>query len=422
MNMPLDNEAEPDVLIVGAGPAGLAAAAALSAAGIENILIIDRDDAPGGLPRFCSHPGFGLEYCRWPHTGRGFVKRLLKDLRERPVRIECASTLLSLRDGPLAEIVGPHAGLRQLRPRAVILATGIRESSRGNLLVPGGRAESGIMTTGQLQRLTAYKARLPDHLRSLVVIGTEHVAFSAILTARHLGLSVKALIGEQDRVMSYDPLAWLARACGIAVTTGARIQSIATANDRVRAIQIADARGLREIACDAVLFSGHWLPETAFLSGSPVDIDRRTNGPVVDQAMRTTCRGVFAAGNILHGVESSGWCAVEGARAGAAVARFLRREIGAAQGQVEFALSPEIDFVVPQRWDDQLRQMDERSRLPATLRVANDVRERRLVLRTDQRDTPLSVKQTFLRRRRAAVDLGLIGDFGGERRALIGFV
>ena len=140
-------DADPRVLIVGAGPAGLAAAHALSRQGIGGILVIDRDDEPGGLPRFCRHPGFGLEYARWPYTGPGFVKRLLRDLAGADIRIACRTTLLSLRDGPEAEIVGPAMGLRRLRPQAVILATGIREANRGNLAVAGGRAESGILTT-----------------------------------------------------------------------------------------------------------------------------------------------------------------------------------------------------------------------------------------------------------------------------------
>src|SRR5262245_1381882 len=134
-------EADPRVLIVGAGPAGLAAAHALSQQGVGGILVIDRDDAPGGLPRFCHHPGFGLEYARWPYTGPGFARRLLRNLDGADVRIQCRTTLLSLRDGPEAEVVGPLLGLRRLRPQAVILATGIRESNRGNLAVPGGRTE-----------------------------------------------------------------------------------------------------------------------------------------------------------------------------------------------------------------------------------------------------------------------------------------
>ena len=82
-------DADPRVLIVGAGPAGLAAAHALARQGVGGILIIDRDDEPGGLPRFCHHPGFGLEYARWPYTGPGFVRRLLRDLEGADVRIAC---------------------------------------------------------------------------------------------------------------------------------------------------------------------------------------------------------------------------------------------------------------------------------------------------------------------------------------------
>src|SRR5689334_8745567 len=104
-------DADPLVLIVGAGPAGLAAARALTERGIGGILIIDRDDAPGGLPRFCHHPGFGLEYARWPYSGPGFVDRLLSDLKDTNVRIECRTTMLSLQEGPQAQIVGPTLGL-----------------------------------------------------------------------------------------------------------------------------------------------------------------------------------------------------------------------------------------------------------------------------------------------------------------------
>src|SRR5262245_43921664 len=128
----MDTRGDPQVLIVGAGPAGLAAARALVEREIDDVLIIDRDDEPGGLPRFCHHPGFGLEYARWPYSGPGFVRRLLADLAGARARLECRTTLLALKDGPVAEIVGPRFGHRELRPRAIILATGIREANRGN--------------------------------------------------------------------------------------------------------------------------------------------------------------------------------------------------------------------------------------------------------------------------------------------------
>lgn len=399
----LSPETEPNVLIVGAGPAGLAAAIALASAGIEDILVIDRDDKPGGLPRFCHHIGFGLEYFHFPCTGPGFVARLLKNVPSRAVRIECATTLLSLREGPVAEVVGPRFGLRQLRPRAVIVATGIREGNRGNLCIPGGRAEFGIMTAGHLQQLAARRVMLPDHMRSVVVIGTEHVGFSSVLTARRAGLSVKAILGEEDRVMSFPIFERLARSFGIEVVTGIKVQSIETAQKRVRAVRIEERHGSREIPCDAVVLSANWRPETNALLDGPVKIDSKTRGPVVDQALRTTCRGVFAAGNVLHGVETSGWCAIEGAHAGAAVGLYLHGKISDRQGRRAIGLSPDIEFMVPQMWDSEVPSFAPKRCLPVTLRVARDLCNHRLVLRDGNSHVPLSRKHRFLRRRRSNI-------------------
>ena len=342
---------DPRVLIVGAGPAGLAAAHALSKQGIGNIFVIDRDDEPGGLPRFCHHPGFGLEYARWPYTGPGFARRLLRDLHGADVRILSRTTLLSLRDGPEVEIVGPTTGLRRIRPEAVILATGIRESNRGNLAVPGGRAESGILTTGQLQQIVARKVALPARLKSVIVVGTEHVAFSAIWTARKAGLRVTAMIGAEDRIMSFAPFGTLGILLGTQVLTQSRLREIETKDGAVTGALVETPHGTQRLAADGIVFTANWIPETAALAGSPVALDPATRGPRIDQAMRTSGRGVFAAGNVLHGVESSGWCANEGRHAGDMVARYLRGEIGGDQAGAAIALSSHLDFIVPQLWD-----------------------------------------------------------------------
>ena len=346
---------DPQVLIVGAGPAGLAAARALVERGITDILIIDRDDAPGGLPRFCHHPGFGLEYARWPYSGHGFVKRLLRDLASSDVRIECRTTLLALEDGLVAEVVGPDLGHRKMNAKAIILATGIRESNRGNLMIPGGRAEAGILTTGHLQQLVARQVPLPSRLKSAVILGTEHVAFSAIWTARKAGLRVRALVGD-DRVMSFALSGHLARACGIEVLTNAQVLEVKTRDGAVASVDIGTARGSRRLVTDAVIFTGNWLPETGALWGGPISLDPKTGGPDIDQAMRTSAAGIFAAGNVLHGVESSGWCANEGRHAGMMVACFLGGEIGARQADRRIELAPDIAFLVPQRWDDRPRR------------------------------------------------------------------
>jgi thioredoxin reductase len=393
----MDSQNDPQVLIVGAGPAGLAAARALVNQGITDILVIDRDDAPGGLPRFCGHPGFGLEYTRWPYTGPGFAARLLRDLAASSVRIECQTTLLALRDGPVAEITGPRLGYRQMRPRAIVLATGIRESNRGNLLVPGGRAENGILTTGQLQQLVARRIALPQHLKSAIIIGTEHVAFSAIWTARNAGLHVRAMFGEEDRIMSFAPLGLLARAAGIDILTRSSLREIVTENGAPSAVILRTPQGVRRLPTDAVIFTGNWIPEIAALTGGPVMIDARTGGPEIDQAMRTSAAGVFAAGNMLHGVESSGWCANEGRHAGLMAARYLRGEIAGTQTGHRLSLAADIDFLVPQRWDGATEPP------PVSLRVAHDMRDRRLALTANTGQVWAGKRRSFLRKRRIAL-------------------
>lgn len=393
MNAPDD----PQVLIVGAGPAGLAAARALTGQGIKDILVIDRDDAPGGLPRFCHHPGFGLEYAHWPYTGPGFAKRLLRDLAGTGVRIECQTSLLALRDGPVAEITGPRLGFRQIRPRAVILATGIRESNRGNLLVPGGRAETGILTTGQLQQLVARRVALPARMKSAIVIGTEHVAFSAIWTARHAGLRVRAMVGAEDRIMSFAPLGILARAAGISVLTHAQLREIVTENGAPSAVVVQIAQGLQRLPADVIVFTGNWIPEVAALAGGPVALDARTGGPEIDRAMRTSAAGIFAAGNMLHGVESSGWCANEGRHAGLMAARYLRGEIAGGQTGHRLDLSSDIAFMVPQLWDDTLDAP------PISLRISRDLPESRLALTVGTDRVWSGNRRNFLRQRRIAM-------------------
>lgn len=396
---------EPDLVIVGAGPAGLAAAREAAHQGVDDILVIDRDDAPGGLPRFCDHPGFGLEYAHWPYRGPRFAHRLMRDLAGTNVRVECATTMISLSEGPMIEIVGPRLGHRQLRPRAVVLATGIREANRGNRMIPGARPEHGILTTGQLQQLVARQVPLAPHIKRLAVIGTEHVAFSALWTARHGGYRVVRLIGEESTIRSFAPARFLAPLVGARIVLEARVSEIVADGDRVTAIHYEKQGRSVALACDGVVFTAEWIPETAALRGSGLTLDPSARGPVIDQAMRTNLAGVFAAGNMLRPVESSGWSANEGRQAGHMAARFLHGRLSPVQGRTRLIAGDGMAYVVPQRWDAALAHDETMPGLKPSLRARSDARSARLTLAQDGASLWDGPIRAFRPHRRIGLDL-----------------
>jgi thioredoxin reductase len=314
---------DPEVLIVGAGPAGLGAAIELASRGIKKVLIIDRDDAPGGLPRFCSHPGFGIGYLAVPRSGPVFTTILVRKLETSGGRILCGTTLLAIGKGPTATITGPEVGYRTLYPRAVLFATGVREANRGNRVIPGDRPAAGIMTTGLLQQMVARGVQFPPYMKSLVVVGTEHVSFSVLWTARHAGMRVRMLIDERSEVASYAAAGWLARLGGTEIRLQSRVAAIEAVDDRVSAV-VVERYGTREsVACDGVVFSAGWIPEVGALLGGPLDVDASTGGMVVDEQGNAGIRGFFAAGNVCHPVKASGACARQGKHVGTAIARYL---------------------------------------------------------------------------------------------------
>jgi thioredoxin reductase len=395
--------ADPDVAIVGAGPSGLAAARLLLDHGIGSVVVIERDDAPGGLPRFCRHPGFGFAFSRRIESGPAFVRRLLRGLETPRLRLLTGTTALRVGPGPHLDIVGPETGAQRLAPHAVLLATGIREQPRGARLIPGDRPEAGILTTGLLQQMVARGIRRP--LGRMVVVGSEHVAFSAIQTARHGGGRVVALIEPEDRIQSFAWAGLLAtHLLGVAIHRRSTVAEI-IGRGQVEAVILRGPAGAYRIACDSLLFSAGWSPDAAVLNGSPVAIDRRTGGPIIDQMMRSTLPGVFAAGNVLRGVESSGVAALEGARAAACIAAYLARELSGVIGQTQIDIGPQIQYIVPQRWAAHESDPAQAASFRSSMRVTGDRRNVRIRLRSGPQILWESSRRRLLSSRRIPVSL-----------------
>ncbi len=318
---------DPSVVIVGAGPAGLAAAAELVRRGVSDILVIDRDDAPGGLPRFCAHPGFGIGYLVVPRSGPVFARRLVDDLKKSGIRILCRTTMIGLEQAAGARIdvtiTGPETGYRTLHPKAVLLATGTREASRGNLIIPGDRPSLGIMTTGQLQQMLARGVSMPEQMRDFVVIGSELVSFSAVWTLRRSGFRVSAMIEPGARIATRIPVGWVTRSLGVAIRSRTRLVAIRSRGEHVAGIDVERDGQTKTLACDGVILTANWLPEIAALPSASPLIDKAKANIATRRDGSTAIEGIFAAGNIRAPLKPSGSCARQGCHVGAIMAKYL---------------------------------------------------------------------------------------------------
>jgi thioredoxin reductase len=316
-----------DVLIVGAGPAGLAAAIELRRLGVRDVLVVDREQQAGGIPRHCAHIGYGLRDLRRLMTGPEYARYYRRAAGAAGAVVRTGTTLTSWDPPPgradrVGAVLTSPAGIEIVHARAVLLATGCRERPRPARLVPGSRP-AGVLTTGDLQqRVYLHGQRFPGRA---VVVGAEHVSFSAMLTLAHAGARVVALVTDQPRHQSLTVF-WLGARLvwRVPVRTNAAVTEI-IGGARVAAIRVRDDRSgtVTTITCETVVFTGDWIPdhEQARLAGAR--IDPGTRGPVVDTALRTSVPRVFAAGNLVHAAETADVAALGGRHAARQVAAFL---------------------------------------------------------------------------------------------------
>ena len=255
-----------DVIIVGGSPTGLSAARRLADLGIRDVVVLEREAEAGGIPRHCGHLGFGWQSHRRLWSGPRFAAELLKSVSGLDIRT--STTVLELRkDGHLR--IQRNAGLGEMKARHVLIATGTRETPRSARLVGGSRPQ-GVMNTGALQQHVYLHGNRP--FARPVIIGSELVSFSAILTCRHVRIKPVAMLEENPRISAPRPGDLIARfAFGVPVRTSTRLVAI-EGRKHVEAVEI-EHRGKRErIACDGVVFTGQFRPENALMpAGLPLD-------------------------------------------------------------------------------------------------------------------------------------------------------
>jgi thioredoxin reductase len=311
----------PEVAIVGGGPAGLAAAIELRRLGVGDVVVIEREAEPGGIPRHAHHQGFGLRDLRRALSGPAYARRYAERARAAGAELLTETMVTGWGPGGELELTGP-GGRSTLRPGAVVLASGCRERPRSARLVAGSRPD-GVLTTGTLQQLV-YLQRLPVGRRALIV-GAEHVSFSAIATLAHGGARALALTTPLPRHQSLAAfrVGALLR-YRVPVWTRTRVDAI-HGRERVEEVALTDlvSGATRTVACDTVVFSADWVPDNELAVMAGLELDPITGAPVVDAGLRSSKAGVFAAGNVLHGAEQADVAALSGRHVAAAAARFL---------------------------------------------------------------------------------------------------
>lgn len=364
-----------DVVILGAGPAGLSAAAELKRLGVSDIVIIDREQAGGGIPRHCGHTGYGLLQFGRLMTGPDFAKRLIDRVSDLDLRL--GHTALKLEPNGRLQITGRN-GPETLQAQKVLLAMGARETPRSARLVSGTRPW-GVMTTGTLQQYAYLHGKAP--FQRPLIIGSELVAFSALMTLGHVGLKAVAMIEERPRITAAHPGEWVARiGFGVPVLTGCSDLHI-LGQDRVEGLSFQRRGVTRTLECDGIIFTGQFRPETALLTQSHLELDPGTRGPVIDQLYRCTDASYFAGGNLLRGIETAGQCYREGKSAAHAIHAALSDNLAPATSPIRIEAAGALSYVYPQRltgrgpYDPLLFKARASVATKGTLRVMADGRE-----------------------------------------------
>ena len=344
-----------DVAVIGAGPAGLAAAIAAKQEDAEKVLLIERDTAPGGILQQCIHPGFGLQLFQEELTGPEYAGRFITQAREQHVELLADTMVLSIGEDNSLTCANPRLGLVEVKPGAIVLAMGCRERTRANIRIPGERP-AGVYTAGTAQRLINRQNAMVG--RRVVILGSGDIG---MIMARRMtleGAKVEAVVEllpylaglTRNRVQCLDDF-------DIPLLLSHTVTAI-EGHRRVEAVRIAQVDDLRRpileterrIPCDTLLLSVGLIPENELTRAAGIAIDPITNGPAVDQQMQTCRRGIFACGNVVHVNDLVDNVTAESRTAGSAAARYALSSLP--HGET-VSVNPDsgVRYVCPQRLD-----------------------------------------------------------------------